>query len=111
MVTYYDAMREAELDSVFGALADPTRRAILASLRYAEAPVHVLAADFDISRPAVSKHLAVLRGAGLVRERRIGRENVYALEREAMEEARLWLTAFWRGRLNALKQLVEKDDG
>lgn len=103
-------MQTAELDFVFGALADPTRRAILASLRAAEAPVHVLAADFDISRPAVSKHLAVLRAAGLVREARRGRENFYALERDALDDARAWLSAFWRGRLSALKQMAETDD-
>lgn len=95
------------LDHVFGALSDPTRRAILDSLRQAEAPVHVLAADFAISRPAVSKHLAVLRHAGLVREARRGRENIYALERPALEQARAWLAEFWRGRLDALRILAE----
>jgi DNA-binding transcriptional ArsR family regulator len=100
-------MAEAALDSLFGALSDPTRRAILVSLQHADAPVHELAADFDMSRPAVSKHLAVLREAGLVRETRRGRENIYALERAALDEARRWLTAFWRGRLGGLKQLVE----
>lgn len=103
-------MREAELDGLFGALADPTRRAILVSLQRNEAPVHELAADFAISRPAVSKHLAVLRGAGLVREAKRGRENVYALQRDALEEARTWLSAFWRGRLGALKHLAESEN-
>lgn len=102
-------MREAELDDLFGALADPTRRAILVSLQRNEAPVHELAADFAISRPAVSKHLAVLRGAGLVREAKRGRENVYALQRDALDEARTWLSAFWRGRLGALKHLAESE--
>ena len=103
-------MQTVALDHVFGALADPTRRAILASLRGAEAPVHALAADFAISRPAVSKHLAVLRAAGLVRESRRGRENIYALERAALEDARMWLGEFWRGRMNALKRLAEDSD-
>lgn len=97
------------LDLVFGALADPTRRAILASLQNEEAPVHDLAARFSISRPGVSKHLAVLRNAGLVSEERRGRENFYAIEREALAEARTWLTAFWKGRLAALKQLAEEE--
>lgn len=100
-------MTDAGLNSLFGALSDPTRRAILVSLQQTEAPVHELAADFDMSRPAVSKHLAVLREAGLVRETRRGRENIYALERDALDEARRWLSAFWRGRLGALKQLAE----
>lgn len=98
------------LDSVFGALADPTRRAILASLQRNEAPVHVLASDFAMSRPGVSKHLAVLRSAGLVRETRRGRENFYALERAALQDARTWLSAFWRGRLAALKELAEASE-
>jgi DNA-binding transcriptional ArsR family regulator len=70
----------------------------------------VLAADFAITRPAVSKHLAVLKGAGLVRETKRGRENVYALEREALEAARAWLALFWRGKLSSLKQLAEAED-
>jgi DNA-binding transcriptional ArsR family regulator len=102
-------MQEAALDRVFGALADPTRRAILASLREEAMPVHVLAADFAISRPAVSKHLAVLREAGLVREARSGRENYYTLERMALDDARAWLSIFWRGRLAALKRLSEDE--
>jgi DNA-binding transcriptional ArsR family regulator len=102
-------MQAAQLDHLFGALADPTRRALLDSLREAEAPVHVLAAGFAMSRPAVSKHLAVLRHAGLVRERRVGRENFYALERSALEDARAWLSVFWRGKLGALKRLAEDE--
>jgi DNA-binding transcriptional ArsR family regulator len=103
-------MAHAALNRVFGALADPTRRAILAGLRESEAPVHVLAARFEISRPGVSKHLAVLRQAGLVREQRRGRENVYAINRDALADARAWLTAFWKIRLAALKQLAEEDE-
>lgn len=104
-------MAAIALDHVFGALADPTRRAILAALRESEAPVHELAADFAISRPAVSKHLAVLRTAGLVRETRRGRENIYTLDRAALEDARAWLSEFWRGRLSALKQMAEDQNG
>jgi len=103
-------MNGAGLDLVFGALADPTRRAILASLLEDEAPVHELAARFEISRPGVSKHLAVLRHAGLVSEERRGRENVYAIERAALADARAWLGAFWKGRLAALKQLAEEEE-
>lgn len=95
------------LDAVFAALADPTRREILASLQRDDAPVHALARRFVMSRPAVSKHLAVLRIAGLVREQRRGRENIYTLEVRALEQARAWLAAFWRGKLGALKLLAE----
>lgn len=103
-------MSPASLNSVFGALADPTRRALLAALQDSEAPVHDLAERFDISRPGVSKHLAVLRDAGLVREQRRGRENIYTLDRAAMGDARAWLGAFWRGRLSALKRLAEDEE-
>lgn len=103
-------MSQMALDRVFGALADPTRRAVLAALQECEAPVHDIAARFQISRPGVSKHLAVLRHAGLVRERRRGRENVYAIDRDALAEARAWIAAFWKGRLAALKYLAEEDE-
>jgi len=100
-------MPETELTALFGALADPTRRAILGSLRREELSVHVLARSFVISRPAVSKHLAVLRQAGLVREARRGRENIYTLEARSLRQARDWLADFWPGRLQALKTLAE----
>jgi DNA-binding transcriptional ArsR family regulator len=104
-------MRTVELDSLFGALADPTRREILTTLQQGEAPVHELATHFAMSRPAVSKHLAVLRDAGLVREQKRGRENLYALQRDALEDARAWLAFFWRGKLAALKALAETENG
>jgi DNA-binding transcriptional ArsR family regulator len=66
---------------------------------------------FDMSRPAVSKHLAVLRAAGLVRETRNGRENFYAIDRDNFAEAHSWLTVFWRSRLGSLKKLVEGKHG
>ncbi|MES1200849.1 MAG: metalloregulator ArsR/SmtB family transcription factor [Pseudomonadota bacterium] len=104
-------MAPPPLDLVFGALSDPTRRAILAMLQAeGEAPVRDLAARFEISRPGVSKHLAVLRHAGLVVETKRGRENHYALERERLGEARHWLTQFWKGRLAALKTIAENMD-
>lgn len=102
-------MQAAMLDRVFTALGDPTRRAILAALYEEEQPVHALAENFAISRPAVSKHLAVLRAAGLVSEERKGRENIYALQRAALAEARAWLAAFWKSRLEALKVLAEEE--
>jgi DNA-binding transcriptional ArsR family regulator len=103
-------MRTGELDHLFGALADATRREILMALQRGEAPVHELAAHFEMSRPAVSKHLAVLRDAGLVREQRRGRENLYTLQRDALEDARAWLALFWRGKLGALKHLAESEN-
>lgn len=104
-------MSPASLNRVFGALSDPTRRAILSTLKQGEAPVHDLAAKFKISRPGVSKHLAVLKNAGLVTEQRHGRENRYALDHDALALAQAWLTRFWKGRLSGLKKLAEDADG
>ena len=107
----YRSLASENLDRVFAALADRTRRKILATLQKDAETVHVLASMFDMSRPAVSKHLAVLRAAGLVRETRSGRENFYALDRDKLVEAHSWLTAFWRSRLGSLKKLVEGKHG
>jgi DNA-binding transcriptional ArsR family regulator len=96
-------------DRVFGALADATRRTILVRLLDGPEAVEPLAARFEISRPAVSKHLKVLSRAGLVRSRREGRLNVYALEPGPLETVRAWLDAFWRDRLSVLKRLAEGD--
>jgi|CXWL01.1.fsa_nt_gi DNA-binding transcriptional ArsR family regulator len=108
-VTYKSAVHETELTALFGALADPTRRTILVSLQREPLPVHELAQRFAISRPAVSKHLAVLRQAGLVTEEKCGRENIYSLERRPLKSAQVWLSDFWRGRLSALKRLAENE--
>lgn len=95
-------------DLVFKAIADPTRRVILGALAARPAPVHVLAARFAMTRPAVSKHLAVLGAAGLVQSGREGRENVYRLRREPLQGAALWLAGFWSDRLTVLKNLAER---
>lgn len=76
---------------VFGAIADPTRRAILDSLRIKERPAGELATLFPMSRPAVSKHLRVLRTAGLIRERRVAQSRIYSLAPEPLREVEQWL--------------------
>lgn len=80
-----------KLDLVFGALADPTRRAMLARLALGEANVSELAEPFEISLPAITKHLNVLERAGLINRRRIGRLKRCSLVEGAMEEASAWL--------------------
>jgi DNA-binding transcriptional ArsR family regulator len=101
----------AKID-VFRALADPTRRALLDRLRDEEQPVLALASDFAMSLPAVSQHLKVLRAAGLVAERREGRQRVYRLQAEALREVAEWLAhyeRFWNSRLQRLgRHLREK---
>ena len=87
-----------ELGSVFKALADPVRRRILDRLAGETLPVREIAARFPVSRPAISKHLRVLRQAGLVREERLGRERVYTLVRGRSALAGDWLTALEAGR-------------
>jgi DNA-binding transcriptional ArsR family regulator len=94
----------------FRAIADPTRRAILARLRAGPVAVNALAAAFEQSRPAISKHLRVLREAGLVTEERRGRERLYRLRPESLREVADWLQAhqrFWRASLDRLKHHVE----
>jgi DNA-binding transcriptional ArsR family regulator len=80
--------------TLFAALADPSRCRVLELLRERERPVHELAAEFDISRPAISRHLRVLKAAGLVREEKRGRENIYILDAGQLLDADRWLDAF-----------------
>lgn len=98
----------------FYAVADPTRRAILDRLRQGNAPVATLAAGFAMSRPAVSKHLRVLRDARLVRERPSGddgRQRVYELTPGPLRDVVQWAAtyeAFWPSHLDRLKRHVER---
>ena len=100
-----------QLDQTFAALADPTRRAILARLARGGATVGELAQPFRVSRPAISKHLRVLERAGLVRRAREGRVSRCELNAAAMRGAAEWIEryrAFWTGRLADLKRYVEQ---
>jgi DNA-binding transcriptional ArsR family regulator len=97
---------------VFGALANPTRRQIIAIL--AEGPIHVsaLAERFGVGRPAISEHLKVLRDHGLVVEEKRGRERYYALDGRPLREVAEWLhpyERFWRGKLADLRRVLEED--
>src|SRR5687767_12149896 len=100
----------SQLDTVFFALSDSTRRGLLARLLESDATAGVLAEGFDISRPAVSQHLKVLRSAELVVEERRGRERVYTLVPQKLQIIGEWLDAyrvFWPARLHDLKAFVE----
>ncbi|MUT65271.1 helix-turn-helix transcriptional regulator [Paenibacillus sp. NEAU-GSW1] len=99
---------------VFQAIADPTRRSLLQLLVDQEMPVNALSEHFPISRTAVSKHLRVLSEAGLVKERKVGRETRYRLDAEPLRELQRWLAyyeRFWENKLGALKRYVEADAG
>ena len=96
---------------VFQAVSDPTRRAILDRLRAGAAPVNDLARGFRVSRPAISKHLRVLRTARLVRENRVGRERIYELEPDRIREVAEWAEeyrVFWQRNITRLKRHLEK---
>jgi DNA-binding transcriptional ArsR family regulator len=104
------AVQSRERAPVFEAIADPTRRNILERLAAADLPAGDIAAAFPISRPAVSKHLRVLRQAALVCEERHGRRRVYRLNARPLHEVDRWLEhyrAFWEKSLESLKLHVE----
>ncbi len=99
------------LDATFAALADPTRRAILARLARGEASVMELAAPFDMSQPAISKHLKVLEGAGLISTEADGRRRLRRIEAKPLAEANAWIETyrvFWEAKFDALDDYLEE---
>lgn len=99
------------VDEVAGAIADPVRRRILVLLRDGRLTAGELAGQFAISRPAVSRHLRVLRESGLVRDELVGRQRFYTLDPEPFTELVAWLAAFvrpsgWEHRFDALETEV-----
>jgi DNA-binding transcriptional ArsR family regulator len=98
-----------QLSSVFGALADPTRRAILARLAEGDLAVRDLAAPFPMSQPAISRHLKVLESAGLISRSRRATARLSHLEAEPLREATAWLAsyqAYWDERFEQLDELL-----
>ncbi|MEM9952677.1 MAG: metalloregulator ArsR/SmtB family transcription factor [Chloroflexota bacterium] len=98
---------------VFTAIAHPVRREILDHLRADDATVTHLASQFDMSRPAVSQHLAILLEVGLVSREAQGRTNRYRLEPEKLEEVDVWMRhyrRFWNKKLDALDTFLKKMD-
>src|SRR5580704_2316802 len=99
-------------ETTFQALADPTRRAVLDLLRRGSQPAGEIAGAFPVSRPAISKHLRLLRRAHLVREHREGRNRVYQLNPEPLRAIDSWLDQyrrFWSVNLAGLKTFVEAE--
>jgi DNA-binding transcriptional ArsR family regulator len=105
----------AGLDGAFVGLADPTRRAIVGMLAERARPAGELAAAFPVSKPAISRHLRVLRESGLVAEQRgqhDGRQRVYALRREPLDQLDAWLDAvrrFWQTQLEAFHEAAVRE--
>jgi DNA-binding transcriptional ArsR family regulator len=103
-------MSEAD---IFKALSDPTRRAVLERLAQAELTATQLREGFAITQPAMSQHLAVLRDAGLISERREGRYVNYRVQPEGLAPLHEWLAryrAFWPSRIDGLKDLLKEMD-
>jgi DNA-binding transcriptional ArsR family regulator len=108
----YSVQAEAKTEATFNALADPTRRAVLDLLRGGTQPAGRIAQAFPISRPAISKHLRLLRRAHLVHERREGRHRLYQLNPEPLKAVDSWLEqyrSFWQTSLENLKTFVEAE--
>lgn len=106
--------QSAGLDRAFKALADPTRRAIIAALADGDETVSRLAAPHDMSLAAVSKHVGILSDAGLIRRTRQGREQICSLERERLADVAEWTarySRFWSDGLDRLEALLTDDKG
>jgi DNA-binding transcriptional ArsR family regulator len=103
-----------ELDNVFGALANQTRRLIVRSLSQQDQTVLQLAQQVSISQPGVTKHLNVLEKSGLIQRRREGRKQICSLNAETLQDAHQWIgyfDAFWDEKLEALSKHVETKNG
>jgi DNA-binding transcriptional ArsR family regulator len=99
------------VEEAIRAIAEPNRRRILKLVASRELSAGEIAARFEISRPAVSQHLTVLRGAGLVSERREGTRRLYSLRPEGFADLKSFLDAFWAEGLEQLKEAAEREEG
>jgi DNA-binding transcriptional ArsR family regulator len=98
------------MDAALRAIAEPRRREILRLVRDGELTAGAIAGHFDVSRPAISQHLTVLREAGLIDERRDGTRRWYRARPEGTRELRVWLEAFWHDGLARLKAEAEREE-
>jgi DNA-binding transcriptional ArsR family regulator len=99
------------MEGAIRAIAEPNRRRILQLVTARELSAGEIAAGFEITRPAVSQHLGVLREAGLVSERREGTRRLYSLRPEGFDDLKSFLEAFWDEGLERLKEAAEHEDG
>lgn len=107
---FKDMVTNYPIPSVFAAIADPTRRAILDHMRAGEIGAGELADRFPVSRPAIARHVRILRKAGLVRQRVDAQRRFYSLAPEALREVDTWLAPYrlyWAARLTDLKTYLE----
>ena len=96
------------INDVLRAIAEPRRREILRLIQYRELAAGEIAAHFEVSRPAISQHLKVLKEAGLVTERKDGTRNIYSVRQEGLAELREWLDRFWDGTLDNFGAYVDE---
>ena len=104
------ANQSAQLNNVFQALADPTRRAVLEKLSAGPAPVSILAEPFDMALPSFLQHLNVLEGCGLVSSEKRGRVRTYQLAPQPLKQAESWMSEqrmIWERRLDQLEQYLK----
>jgi len=97
------------MEAVLRAIADPRRREIIGLVRFEERSAGDIAAHFDVSRPAISQHLTVLREAGLLVERRDGNRRLYRARPEALSGVRAYIEEFWSDQLTRLKAAAEHE--
>lgn len=100
----------ANANAAIQALADPTRRAVFEALRDGPRPVGEIAGGLPVSRPAVSQHLRVLKGAGLVHDEKQGARRLYRIDPDGLGALRAYLDGFWDTALESFKELAERDD-
>ena len=98
------------MEAALKAIAEPRRRQILRLVRDGDLSAGEIASHFDVTRPAVSQHLTVLKEAGLVRERRNGTRRLYRARPEGLADLREYLEEFWEPRLEALKLEAEREE-
>jgi DNA-binding transcriptional ArsR family regulator len=98
------------MEAALKAIAEPTRRRILTLVRDEELTAGEIASHFDVSRPAVSQHLTVLKEAGLVHERRNGTRRLYSVRPEGLADVKAFLEGFWDEKLQALKREAEREE-
>jgi DNA-binding transcriptional ArsR family regulator len=97
------------MEAVLRAIADPRRREIIRLVRFEERSAGEISSHFDVSRPAISQHLSILREAGLVTERRDGNRRLYRARPEALADVRAYIEQFWTDHLDRLKAAAEQE--
>ena len=98
------------MEAALKAIAEPTRRRILTLVKNDELTAGEIASHFEVTRPAVSQHLTVLKEAGLVHERRNGTRRLYSVRPEGFNEVKTFLEAFWEEKLETLKREAEREE-